>query len=69
MLPQRIDDRGLLLPSLAAFTQYVDWRTVTGPQANPATIARDFVPVGQTLQDAWDQTVAYLEKSWRAHLL
>lgn len=59
----------ITLPSLGVVDRYCDWRTVTNPDAISRVPAEHFQPTSMLLNDAWQQTVSYLESMWRQHLM
>ena len=69
MLPRIFDPGGIVVPTMASVEKYVDWRMVTNVARGGAASSSDFTYARTLLQDAWRETLQYLEESWRTYLL
>jgi hypothetical protein len=66
--PWLVDAGGMRLPAIVAVDKYCDWRTVTDPSKATAIPPSDFQYAHIILQQAWSDTVKYLEAMWQTHL-
>jgi hypothetical protein len=60
---------GFRLPAISAADRYVDWRKVTGPGKAEEIPPEDFCFAHEILNQAWEETLSYLEGRWQQHLL
>lgn len=68
MLP-RIGRSAYCLPKIELENKYFDWRLITDPSNNPGFNMQDFMPANEILEQAWRETLSYLEAQWKAILL
>lgn len=57
------------VPKLGMAEQYFDWRIITNNESNVRLIGTDFMKSSEILQDAWNQTIDYIESRWRRYLI
>ena len=58
-----------LLPAMGVVEKYCDWRTVTAPGAASRIPPGDFETPSSLLDQAWRETLQYVEENWRRYLL
>jgi hypothetical protein len=68
MLPRLLGQAGILVPTMASADEYVDWRKVTNVVQGSAS-SSEFTYPRTVLQDAWRETLEYLERTWQEYLL
>ncbi len=56
------------LPKIGLEKKYFDWRLITNSN-NPAFDKNDLMPAKKILEQAWKETLDYLENQWKAILL
>ncbi|PIW21639.1 MAG: hypothetical protein COW32_08830 [Candidatus Aquicultor secundus] len=57
------------VPKIGTESKYFDWRLITDQNNNPGLNTNDLSPACGVLRGAWDETLDYLESSWRSNLL
>jgi len=67
--PAFVGPTGLSLPAMGAVDKYCDWRKVTDPVAARKIPTGDFESASMILDQAWRETLRYLEETWRQHLI
>jgi len=65
--PSIMDGSKLCLPAIGKESQYLDWRKTTDFN-NPERekYKKDFFHVSDILENAWNETIGYLEKNWKS---
>ena len=64
-LPGIVDGRNLCLPEIGKQENYLDWRMITRASDKREEYKKDFPHVSDILEDAWEETVDWLESKWK----
>jgi hypothetical protein len=64
-----IIDKDYYVPQIGFENKYFDWRLVTDNLLVRELIGTDFITSNELLEVAWNQTIGYIEKNWKKHLL
>jgi len=64
-----IIDNDCFVPRIGVEENYFDWRLVTDENNIRQLIGGDFITSNETLENAWGQTIDYIETNWRDHLV
>lgn len=69
IMPSSITNIAHFFPRIGVEEKYFDWRLITNNPKSGQIVGTDFLQSNRILENAWEQTITYIETNWANYLL